>query len=143
MQRVRRHGERRYKPCGCCYLSAADFVPWYNAHPDYTEVDVSLDAETAIVIGAGNVAMDVARMLALDPSELDPTDTAEHAIAALKNSNIRKVYICARRGAEHAATIAASMSLLLMMTFVCSSFGSSRNSGDVNAACSAPRRAQI
>ncbi|NDH81293.1 MAG: glutamate synthase subunit beta [Actinobacteria bacterium] len=85
------------------YLSAADFVPWYNAHPDYTGVEVSLDAETAIVIGAGNVAMDVARMLALDPSELDPTDTAEHAIAALKNSNIRKVYICARRGAEHAA----------------------------------------
>jgi ferredoxin--NADP+ reductase len=85
------------------YLSAADFVPWYNAHPDYTDVDVPLDADTAVVIGAGNVAMDVARMLALDPSELDPTDTADHAIAALKNSNIRKVYICARRGAEHAA----------------------------------------
>ena len=85
------------------YLSAADFVPWYNAHPDYTGVDVPLDADTAVVIGAGNVAMDVARMLALDPSELDPTDTADHAIAALKNSNIRKVYICARRGAEHAA----------------------------------------
>ena len=85
------------------YLSAADFVPWYNAHPDYTGVDVPLDADTAIVIGAGNVAMDVARMLALDPSELDSTDTADHAIAALKKSNIRKVYICARRGAEHAA----------------------------------------
>ena len=85
------------------YLSAADFVPWYNAHPDYTEVDVPLDADTAIVIGAGNVAMDVARMLALDPEELDPTDTANHAIAALKASGIRKVYICARRGAEHAA----------------------------------------
>lgn len=85
------------------YLSAADFVPWYNAHPDYTEVDVPLDTDTAIVIGAGNVAMDVARMLALDPSELDPTDTANHAIAALKKSNIRKVYVCARRGAEHAA----------------------------------------
>jgi len=85
------------------YLSAADFVPWYNAHPDYTEVNVPLDADTAIVIGAGNVAMDVARMLALDPAELDPTDTANHAIAALKESGIRKVYICARRGAEHAA----------------------------------------
>ena len=85
------------------YLSAADFVPWYNAHPDYTEVDVPLNTDTAIVIGAGNVAMDVARMLALDPTELDPTDTANHAIAALKKSNIRKVYICARRGAEHAA----------------------------------------
>jgi ferredoxin--NADP+ reductase len=85
------------------YLSASDFVPWYNAHPDYTEVDVPLDTDTAIVIGAGNVAMDVARMLALEPSELDPTDTAEHAIALLKKSGIRKVYICARRGAEHAA----------------------------------------
>ena len=85
------------------YLSAADFVPWYNAHPDYTGVNVPLDTDTAVVIGAGNVAMDVARMLALEPSELDPTDTAEHAIAELKKSNIRKVYICARRGAEHAA----------------------------------------
>jgi ferredoxin--NADP+ reductase len=85
------------------YLSAADFVPWYNAHPDYTEVNVPLEADTAIVIGAGNVAMDVARMLALDPSELDPTDTANHALAEFKKSNIRKVYICARRGAEHAA----------------------------------------
>ena len=85
------------------YLSAANFVPWYNAHPDYTEVNVPLDSDTAIVIGAGNVAMDVARMLTLDPTELDPTDTANHAIAALKKSGIRKVYICARRGAEHAA----------------------------------------
>ena len=85
------------------YLSAADFVPWYNAHPDYAGVEVPLNTDTAVVIGAGNVAMDVARMLALDPSELDPTDTADHAIAALKKSGIRKVYICARRGAEHAA----------------------------------------
>ena len=85
------------------YLSAADFVPWYNAHPDYTDVNVPLDTDTAIVIGAGNVAMDVARMLALNPDELDPTDTANHAIAAFKKSGIRKVYICARRGAEHAA----------------------------------------
>ena len=85
------------------YVSAADFVPWYNAHPDYTDVDVPLDSEIAVVIGAGNVAMDVARMLALEPFELDPTDTANHALAELKKSNIRKVYICARRGAEHAA----------------------------------------
>ena len=84
-------------------LSAATFVPWYNAHPDFVGVDTPLDADTAIVIGAGNVAMDVARMLALEPSELDPTDTADHAIAAFKNSNIRKVYISARRGPEHAA----------------------------------------
>jgi ferredoxin--NADP+ reductase len=84
-------------------LSSATFVPWYNAHPDFVGVDTPLDADTAIVIGAGNVAMDVARMLALEPSELDPTDTADHAIDAFKESNIRKVYISARRGPEHAA----------------------------------------
>ena len=84
-------------------LSAAVFVPWYNAHPDFVGVDTPLDADTAVVIGAGNVAMDVARMLALEPSELDPTDTADHAIDALKKSNIRKVYISARRGPDHAA----------------------------------------
>jgi ferredoxin--NADP+ reductase len=84
-------------------LSAAVFVPWYNAHPDFVGVDTPLDADTAIIIGAGNVAMDVARMLALEPSELDPTDTADHAIDSFKKSNIRKVYISARRGPEHAA----------------------------------------
>ena len=84
-------------------LSAAEFVPWYNAHPDFHGVDVPLNCETAVVIGAGNVAMDVARMLALEPSELDPTDTADHAIDALKRSAIREVVISARRGPEHAA----------------------------------------
>jgi ferredoxin--NADP+ reductase len=84
-------------------ISAAEFVPWYNAHPDFAEVKVPLASDTAVVIGAGNVAMDVARMLALEPSELDPTDTADHAIDALKASAIRDVYISARRGPEHAA----------------------------------------
>ena len=84
-------------------LSAADFVPWYNAHPDYVDVKVPMDCDTAVVIGAGNVAMDVARMLALEPSELDPTDTADHAIDAFKASAVRDVYISARRGPEHAA----------------------------------------
>ena len=84
-------------------ISAADFVPWYNGHPDYKDFNPDLSGITAIVIGAGNVAMDVGRMLAVEPSELDPTDTADHAIAALKKSNIRKVYICARRSAEFAA----------------------------------------
>jgi len=84
-------------------MSAADFVPWYNAHPDFATINPPLDCETAVVIGAGNVAMDVARMLALEPSELDPTDTADHAIAAFKTSSIRDVYISARRGPEHAA----------------------------------------
>ncbi len=84
-------------------MSAADFVPWYNAHPDFADVDVPFDCDTAVVIGAGNVAMDVARMLALEPTELDPTDTADHAIASFKNSAVRDVYISARRGPEHVA----------------------------------------
>jgi ferredoxin--NADP+ reductase len=84
-------------------LSSAQFVPWYNAHPDYTEVEVDLSSDTAVVIGAGNVAMDVARMLALDPTELDPTDTATHALAKLHKSEIRTVIICGRRGPEHAS----------------------------------------
>jgi ferredoxin--NADP+ reductase len=90
-------------------LSAADFVPWYNAHPDFTDVKVDLDTDTAVVIGAGNVAMDVARMLAIDPAELDPTDTADYALAVFKSSKIRKVIICGRRGPEHAAFTAPEL----------------------------------
>ena len=84
-------------------MSAAAFVPWYNAHPDFKDEEIDLSCDTAVVIGAGNVAMDVARMLALEPSELDPTDTADHAIDAFKESAIRNVVISARRGPEHAA----------------------------------------
>jgi len=84
-------------------MSAATFVPWYNAHPDFKDEDIDLNCDTAVVIGAGNVAMDVARMLALEPSELDPTDTADHAIDLFKKSTIRTVVISARRGPEHAA----------------------------------------
>lgn len=84
-------------------MSAAAFVPWYNAHPDFKDEDIDLSCDTAVVIGAGNVAMDVARMLALEPSELDPTDTADHAITAFKQSSIRSVVISARRGPENAA----------------------------------------
>ena len=90
-------------------LSSADFVPWYNAHPDFTNVEVDLSTDTAVVIGAGNVAMDVARILALDPTELDPTDTAEHALVKFKQSKIRKVIICGRRGPEHAAFTAPEL----------------------------------
>jgi len=84
-------------------ISAANFVPWYNGHPDFKDLDIDLNTTQAVVIGAGNVAMDVARILALEPSELDPTDTADHAIAALKASAVRDVLISARRGAESAA----------------------------------------
>lgn len=84
-------------------LSAAEFVPWYNGHPDFADLNPDLSSNTAVVIGAGNVAMDVARMLAVEPSDLDSTDTADHAIEALKKSAIRSVVISARRGPENAA----------------------------------------
>ena len=90
-------------------ISAAEFVPWYNGHPDYVGVEVPLDGDTAVIIGAGNVAMDCARMLALESSELDVTDTAEHALKALHASKIRKVYIMGRRGVEHAAFTAPEL----------------------------------
>jgi ferredoxin--NADP+ reductase len=90
-------------------LSAAEFVPWYNAHPNYVDVEVDMSAQTAVVIGAGNVAMDVARILAIDPTELDPTDVADHALVKLKQSNIRTVIICGRRGPEHAAFTAPEL----------------------------------
>lgn len=83
--------------------SAAQFVPWYNGHPDFARLNMPLDCDTAVVIGAGNVAMDIARMLSLDPTELDSTDTADPALAQLHNSKIRQVYLCARRGPEHVA----------------------------------------
>ena len=74
--------------------SAAEIVPWYNGHPDFANFKVDLNSETAVVIGAGNVAMDVGRMFALDPHELDTTDTA---------------FICGRRGLEHAAFTAPEL----------------------------------
>jgi ferredoxin--NADP+ reductase len=90
-------------------LSAAEFVPWYNCHPDFVDIDVDLSSDTAVVIGAGNVAMDIARILAIDPTELDPTDVADHALVKLKQSNIRTVIICGRRGPEHAAFTAPEL----------------------------------
>jgi ferredoxin--NADP+ reductase len=90
-------------------ISAADFVPWYNSHPDYVDLEVDLSSETAVIIGAGNVAIDVARILAIDPTELDSTDIADHALAKLKQSNVRTVIICGRRGPEHAAFTAPEL----------------------------------
>jgi len=90
-------------------LSTADFVPWYNAHPDYVNTEIDLTCDTAVVIGAGNVAMDVARILAIDPTELEPTDVAEHALKKFRQSNIRTVIICGRRGPEHAAFTATEL----------------------------------
>jgi ferredoxin--NADP+ reductase len=96
-------------------LSSADFVPWYNGHPDFVNVKVDLNTDTAVVIGAGNVAMDIARILAINPSELDGTDITEYALTKLKQSNIRCVIICGRRGPEHAAFTAPELRDLLKL----------------------------
>src|SRR6266853_286254 len=71
--------------------SATEFVAWYNGHPDFQELEFDLDVERAVVIGNGNVALDVARMLALTPEELAPTDTTDPAIDAIVHSGIREI----------------------------------------------------
>jgi ferredoxin--NADP+ reductase len=83
--------------------AATAFVGWYNAHPDYCEEEFDLSCERAVVIGNGNVAMDVARMLALTDGELRETDTADHAIEALDRSKIREIVVLGRRGPVQAA----------------------------------------
>lgn len=84
-------------------MSAAEFVPWYNAHPDFADFKVDLSGKRAIVIGAGNVAMDVGRLLAVEPDELASTDISDVALQVLCESKIIDVVIVARRGPEHAA----------------------------------------
>lgn len=79
-------------------IAATDVVGWYNGHPDFRDVEVPLDTERVVVIGAGNVAIDVARMLVTDPDVLAKTDTADHAIDAIRAGSVREVVIVARRG---------------------------------------------
>jgi ferredoxin--NADP+ reductase len=84
--------------------AATEFVGWYNGHPDHTELEFDLlSAERAVVIGNGNVAIDVARMLVLAPEELAPTDTADHALEVLAQSTVSEVVILGRRGPAQAA----------------------------------------
>jgi ferredoxin--NADP+ reductase len=83
--------------------AATAFVGWYNGHPDYAELEFDLSCERAVVIGNGNVATDVARMLALTEAELRETDTADHAIEPLVNSNVREILILGRRGPAQVA----------------------------------------
>ncbi len=84
--------------------AATAFVGWYNAHPDYADRNFRLDeAKRAVVIGNGNVALDVARMLALDDAELRKTDIADHAIDVLDSSTIEEIVVLGRRGPAQAA----------------------------------------
>jgi ferredoxin--NADP+ reductase len=82
---------------------ATTFVAWYNGHPHHSEHEFDLTAKRAVVIGNGNVAIDVARMLVLDPEELAPTDTADHAIEALAQAQVEEVILLGRRGPAQAA----------------------------------------
>ncbi len=84
-------------------LSATDVVGWYNGHPDKTGLDVPLDGGRAVVIGNGNVALDVARILCLDPAALEHTDIAALPWAALSRSAVREVVVLGRRGPAEAA----------------------------------------
>jgi ferredoxin/flavodoxin---NADP+ reductase len=82
---------------------ATELVAWYNGHPDYQDLEFDLSVERVVVVGAGNVAVDVARMLALTPEELEPTDTTDAAIAAIAGSGIEEIVMLARRGPVQAA----------------------------------------
>jgi ferredoxin--NADP+ reductase len=83
--------------------AATEFVAWYNGHPDHNGLEIDLSARQVVVVGAGNVAIDVARMLALAPAEMATTDTADHAIGVLNASGIEEITILARRGPLQAA----------------------------------------
>lgn len=83
--------------------SATAFVGWYNAHPDFRDFPFDLRVERAAIVGVGNVAMDIARVLLKDPEELGKTDIARHALEALRSSRVREVVLLARRSPAHAA----------------------------------------
>ncbi|CAM2847113.1 FAD-dependent oxidoreductase [Skermania piniformis] len=84
-------------------VSATEFVAWYNGHPDFAERTFDLSGERAVIVGNGNVALDVARILVADPDQLATTDIADHALAALRESTIREVVVLGRRGPAQAA----------------------------------------
>jgi ferredoxin/flavodoxin---NADP+ reductase len=83
--------------------AATELVAWYNGHPDFQDLAFDLSHERAVVVGNGNVALDVARMLALTPGELAPTDTTDAAIDAIVSSGIREIVVLGRRGPVQAA----------------------------------------
>ncbi|KAF9603913.1 hypothetical protein IFM89_038823 [Coptis chinensis] len=90
--------------------SAREFVWWYNGHPDFSNLDPDLkNTDTAVILGQGNVALDVARILLRPTTELAKTDIAYHALASLQTSSIRKVYLVGRRGPVQAACTAKEL----------------------------------
>ncbi len=92
--------------------AATELVAWYNGHPDFQQLPFDLSHERAVVIGNGNVALDVARMLALTPEELAPTDTTDAAIEAIVGSGIREIVVLGRRGPVQAAWTSTELGAL-------------------------------
>ncbi|WP_067841658.1 FAD-dependent oxidoreductase [Nocardia lijiangensis] len=94
-------------------VSATDFVAWYNGHPDHADAQFDLSQPRAVIVGNGNVALDVARILASDPATLAGTDIAPYALRALRESKIEEVVVLGRRGpAESAFTVPEFVGLL-------------------------------
>jgi ferredoxin--NADP+ reductase len=89
--------------------AATEFVAWYNGHPDYRDLEFDLSGTRAVVIGNGNVAADVTRMLTRDPRELERTDVADHALDALRESRIEEVVVLGRRGPAQVAFTSAEL----------------------------------
>jgi ferredoxin/flavodoxin---NADP+ reductase len=89
--------------------AATQFVAWYNGHPDYRDLEFDLTARRAVVIGNGNVAADVTRILALSPDELQDTDIADHALDVLRGSRIEEIVVLGRRGPAQAAFTSAEL----------------------------------
>ena len=83
--------------------AATEFVAWYNGHPRFRHLQFDLDVERVAVVGMGNVAVDVARILCRTPEELATTDIADYALEALKRSRVKEVYLLGRRGPAQAA----------------------------------------
>jgi ferredoxin--NADP+ reductase len=83
--------------------AATEFVAWYNGHPEYRDRHFDLSVERVAVVGVGNVAVDVARILSRTPEELATTDIADYALEALRGSRIKEVYMLGRRGPAQAA----------------------------------------
>jgi ferredoxin/flavodoxin---NADP+ reductase len=98
-----------HAPC----MTATDFVGWYNGHPDFVDVNPGLEHENAVVVGNGNVAIDVARILLSDHARLAKTDIADHALDALRDSRVRRVHLVGRRGPLQASFTTAELRELL------------------------------
>jgi ferredoxin--NADP+ reductase len=88
---------------------ATVFIGWYNGHPDYRHAKIDLSVSRVAVVGNGNVAIDAARILLRSPAELEKTDIAAHALAALRNSQVREVFILGRRGPGQASFTPAEL----------------------------------